>query len=399
MELSFQPGAIMETLNVFRTNEYEGAVYIQGESNIPGLSNAFVLMFQRGQLAFAGTSLPTVQSYCDWIARKLNLSHLSSAITAASSRVKNPNSLREILGFVSRFGLLKWEDLESLALNSVIVHLERVATCAGTLRSDPEVQIDLGFDAEGQLLSWERIHQGLAYRRQIWNKLSVFVPSMYAVPHATGVSLEALPDATGRHLEEWVNGQRSLLEIAVAMDFDPLKLAQHYADWAQRGWIAFPGSKRVAPSATETSPSSLTESLGATIPKPVSEKVDQLPMILSVDDSQIVQTMIKRAIGDRYQVLLANNAVEALNLLNSNPITLLLLDVTMPDIDGLELCRTIRSISKFRDLPVVMLTAKDGLIDKVKGQFAGSTHYLHKPVDREKLLPVLEKYIPVKVPS
>jgi DNA-binding response OmpR family regulator len=41
----------------------------------------------------------------------------------------------------------------------------------------------------------------------------------------------------------------------------------------------------------------------------------------------------------------------------------------------------------------VMVTAKDGLLDKMKGQFAGSTHYLNKPVDREKLLPVLEKYI------
>jgi CheY-like chemotaxis protein len=125
---------------------------------------------------------------------------------------------------------------------------------------------------------------------------------------------------------------------------------------------------------------------------PASKK---LPIVLSVDDSSIVQTMIKRAISDRYEVLLANSAVTALNMLNSHPVSLLLLDVTMPDIDGLELCRTIRNISKFRNLPIVMLTAKDGLLDKVKGQFAGTTHYLIKPVDREKLLPVLEKYIPV----
>jgi CheY-like chemotaxis protein len=120
-----------------------------------------------------------------------------------------------------------------------------------------------------------------------------------------------------------------------------------------------------------------------------------LPIVLSVDDSSIVQTMIKRAISDRYEVLLANSAVTALNMLNSHPVSLLLLDVTMPDIDGLELCRTIRNMSKFRNLPIVMLTAKDGLLDKVRGQFAGTTHYLIKPVDREKLLPVLEKYIPV----
>jgi twitching motility two-component system response regulator PilG len=66
----------------------------------------------------------------------------------------------------------------------------------------------------------------------------------------------------------------------------------------------------------------------------------------------------------------------------------------MPDIDGLELCRTIRAMTKFKQLPIIMLTAKDGIVDRVKGQFAGSTQYLAKPVDREKLLPVLEKYIP-----
>lgn len=66
----------------------------------------------------------------------------------------------------------------------------------------------------------------------------------------------------------------------------------------------------------------------------------------------------------------------------------------MPDIDGIEFCKTVRGISKFRDLPVIMLTAKDGLIDKVKGQMAGSTHYLTKPVRKEKLLNVIEKNLP-----
>ena len=97
-----------------------------------------------------------------------------------------------------------------------------------------------------------------------------------------------------------------------------------------------------------------------------------------------------------YAAIAFSVIVEALNILNTRKVELLLLDVTMPEIDGLELCRTIRSIGKFKDVPVIMLTAKDGLIDKVKGQFAGATHYMAKPVDREKLLPILEKYISVK---
>ncbi|MEO1182119.1 MAG: response regulator, partial [Cyanobacteria bacterium J06636_28] len=76
-----------------------------------------------------------------------------------------------------------------------------------------------------------------------------------------------------------------------------------------------------------------------------------------------------------------------------------LLDVTMPDIDGLELCRTIRGIGRFRDLPIIMLTAKDGVFNKIRGQIVGSTHYLTKPVERSKLLEILDKYVPSKVMS
>jgi twitching motility two-component system response regulator PilG len=116
-------------------------------------------------------------------------------------------------------------------------------------------------------------------------------------------------------------------------------------------------------------------------------------IILSVDDSPVVQTTIKRALADRYHVLLASNAIDALSIMNQKEIALLLLDVTMPGVDGLEMCRTVRSIPKFRDLPIVMLTARDGFVDKIKGQIAGSTHYLTKPFHNEKLIEIVEKYV------
>jgi twitching motility two-component system response regulator PilG len=74
-------------------------------------------------------------------------------------------------------------------------------------------------------------------------------------------------------------------------------------------------------------------------------------------------------------------------------VALLLLDVTMPDIDGLEFCKTLRTIPKFKKLPVVMLTAKDGNINKLKGQIAGSNYYLTKPVEPEQLLAIVRRYV------
>ncbi len=65
----------------------------------------------------------------------------------------------------------------------------------------------------------------------------------------------------------------------------------------------------------------------------------------------------------------------------------------MSDVDGLEFCRTVLSIPKFKNLPVIMVTARDKFSDKLRGQIAGSTHYLTKPFERRILLDIVGKYI------
>ncbi|MEA5470363.1 response regulator [Spirulina sp. 06S082] len=117
--------------------------------------------------------------------------------------------------------------------------------------------------------------------------------------------------------------------------------------------------------------------------------------ILAVDDSPIVRESIKQALHQQYSVIVADNAVDALSAIYHQNIDLLLLDVTMPGVDGLELCRTVRSLPQFGKLPIIMLTARDGAFDKVQGRLAGATEYLTKPFDREKLLEVIQRLISV----
>jgi twitching motility two-component system response regulator PilG len=134
---------------------------------------------------------------------------------------------------------------------------------------------------------------------------------------------------------------------------------------------------------------------GEDVPAPQAIPVTQTsrPIVLSVDDSLIVQTMIKRALENHYHVLLVSNALDALKVINTNSIALLLLDVTMPEIDGLEFCRTVRSIPKFKNLPIIMLTARDKFSDKLRGQIAGATHYLTKPIEPNQLLEMVSKCV------
>lgn len=120
-----------------------------------------------------------------------------------------------------------------------------------------------------------------------------------------------------------------------------------------------------------------------------------IPTVLSVDDSGVVQELIKRSLEAEYRVVLCSSAVQALSLMSQEPVAVLLLDVSMPEMDGLAFCRTIRSIPKFQDLPIVMVTARDSSFDKVQGRLAGATEYLTKPFEAEQLRQTIRKLIKV----
>lgn len=117
------------------------------------------------------------------------------------------------------------------------------------------------------------------------------------------------------------------------------------------------------------------------------------PTILAVDDSIVMHGLIKQALIEHYNVIVSDNAVDALSIIYHQEVSLLLLDVSMPGVDGLELCRTVRNLPQFQALPIIMLTARDGAFDKVQGKLAGATEYLTKPFNKEQLRQVVSSFI------
>jgi two-component system, OmpR family, response regulator MprA len=109
--------------------------------------------------------------------------------------------------------------------------------------------------------------------------------------------------------------------------------------------------------------------------------------ILVVDDDQAVRDALRRALSlQGYEVDVAKDGEEALLKLRTNPTTtdLLVLDVLMPRLDGLELTRRLRSDGS--ELPILMLTARDQVSDRVSGLEAGADDYLVKPFALEELI-------------
>jgi two-component system response regulator MprA len=107
--------------------------------------------------------------------------------------------------------------------------------------------------------------------------------------------------------------------------------------------------------------------------------------ILVVDDDRAVRESLRRSLTfNGYTVLTAGDGVEALEKINSDRPEAVVLDVMMPRLDGLEVCRRLRSTGD--DLPILVLTARDSVSERVAGLDAGADDYLPKPFALEELL-------------
>ncbi|MEP7055434.1 MAG: response regulator transcription factor [Actinomycetota bacterium] len=107
--------------------------------------------------------------------------------------------------------------------------------------------------------------------------------------------------------------------------------------------------------------------------------------ILVVEDDKAVREAVERSLRfEGYDVGVARDGLEALAAMDSSRPDAVVLDVLMPRLDGLQTCRRLRS--RGDDVPVLMLTARDGVSDRVTGLDAGADDYLVKPFALEELL-------------
>jgi DNA-binding response OmpR family regulator len=110
--------------------------------------------------------------------------------------------------------------------------------------------------------------------------------------------------------------------------------------------------------------------------------------VLVVDDDDDIRTLVETLLaGAGYSVESAADGRAALRAFHARPADLVVLDVSMPDLDGFETLERLRDLS---DVPVILLTARSGEIDKVRGFRAGADDYVVKPFGRQELLARVE---------
>src|SRR6516164_6309234 len=122
--------------------------------------------------------------------------------------------------------------------------------------------------------------------------------------------------------------------------------------------------------------------------------MEPVPTVLVVDDSPTVRKIVQMTLQrERIRVITASDGLSALTSVADEMPALILLDIQLPRMDGYHICQIIRKNLQFRTIPIIMLSGKDGLFDKMRGRLAGSTEYLTKPFVSVELVQTVKKHL------
>jgi twitching motility two-component system response regulator PilG len=116
--------------------------------------------------------------------------------------------------------------------------------------------------------------------------------------------------------------------------------------------------------------------------------------ILIVDDSKTILHKASKILeGAGYDVATAVDGFDAITKVTDHRPDLMFVDIMMPKIDGYQTCSLIKNNHHYQDLPVVMVSSKDGLFDRARGSIIGAEGYINKPFDESDLLGAAKKYL------
>ena len=125
-----------------------------------------------------------------------------------------------------------------------------------------------------------------------------------------------------------------------------------------------------------------------------SEQKTAKTRIVVVDDSVGMRTVTKSLLEKAgYEVETAGDGFEALSRIVEFHPQLILIDVMIPRVNGYQVCAVIKQNPMFKDIPIILLGARDSLYDRVRGRMVGASQYLLKPFSRDELLEVIGSYV------
>ncbi len=267
-------------------------------------------------------------------------------------------------------------------------------------------QVEIQRDPQSRLedpLTFFKVDQILNKAQQEWYRwqdagLETLHPTLAPVIRRPELLQRQVSASVFQLLTTLIDGKRTLRSLALKMQQDPVALAQSLMPYVNTGILALRTCADVMPEGGSVTTEICLEPVNVPQPPKVSQPAPSdmpLPLVACIDDSPLVAKMLESVVtaqGCRF--ISTKDPLQTIPLLLKNKPDIIFLDLMMPVVNGYEVCSQIRRVSSLKDVPVVILTSNDGVVDRVRAKMVGSTEFLSKPVDPDKVTATLQRLLP-----
>jgi two-component system, chemotaxis family, response regulator PixG len=227
---------------------------------------------------------------------------------------------------------------------------------------------------------------------QEWSNtgLAAYSPSLFPVVSRAEEAVQLVPDNGLRQVISAIDGSRTLRSLAVNYRQPAIVFASALLPLLRTGFVT------LSPQSKVRSSRELSGQLSGvpTTPKSGSVPTRQRPLVACIDDSILIfQALEKVLLDNDYRCYGVQDPLKIMPSLIRNKPDFIFLDLLMPITNGYEVCEQIRKTPSLKDIPVIILTGKDGLVDRMRSKIVGATGFLGKPVNPEAVLKMLDKYL------
>ncbi|MDJ0574182.1 MAG: response regulator [Xenococcaceae cyanobacterium MO_234.B1] len=214
--------------------------------------------------------------------------------------------------------------------------------------------------------------------------LATYSPNLFPIIKQPAILKAQSLSSTQKSTISLINGIQSLRDLAVKSNVEIVFLTKSLLPLVKLGAISF--SPVPIPRKSDISKAGDNSSVATSSEKEI--------LVACVDDSPLAcQALEKIICSHGYRFVGIQNSLKALPLFLKSKPNIIFLDLIMPITNGYELCAQIRKTPSLKDVPVVILTGRDGLVDRMRAKMVGSTDFLSKPVEAEEVLKVMNKHL------
>jgi two-component system, chemotaxis family, response regulator PixG len=235
------------------------------------------------------------------------------------------------------------------------------------------------------MMEVEQLIKGAIHAWQEWQAVHsiAFSPNLFPIIQKPEL-IAALPPGRKKDIFSSISGAETIRDLASQHGQPLSELATALLQLLQFGTISLAKSPRSNQPLVPATPA---------VPK-------KGVTIACIDDSPLVFQSLKQILeANGYECYGVQEPLTIMpRLIKSKP-DFIFLDLLMPIINGYEVCGQIRKTPSLKDIPVVILTGKDGLVDRMRSKLVGSTDFMSKPVSSETVLKMLDKYLPIRSQS